>query len=549
MNANEVAQSGSALKTAKPKRRHELDLLRGLVVLALIPFHTATYFIRGDWAPLHYTPNQVVVMLIYFSSLVAMPLMFFIAGMGVSYSLRKRTVGAFVGNRVQRLFIPLTLGHLLLLPLIQFFAFRVSPLFDETFAQFYPSFFNVSLNVAFPPSLTGPRYAAHHLWFVKDLLVYTVVLLPLFLWLRSGSGGRVVKWLAGLSARPWIIYLLALPLAGIEAALGAKGDWNRFSYILLLIYGYLLVADPRFGEALRRTWKAGLLLGLLLFFTVGLAGINYFTQAGIDFQTDPGTPSVLIRLLKGFVGWSLIIGFMGLGESIGSRRAQEQRASHQVQETPASDRKPTLVERAAQYLSRATLPIYTLHLTFVIVIGFYAGQWTSNVAIRFLVTTIVSMLGTLAVYDIVRRTRWTRFLFGMRVRGARISPPGAGWRGVGGWVRENLPNLGLWATAALLTVLVVIAANSASLVGRWEQTLDTIQPATGYIAEFRADGTWTVTAEGETIDGTYELIGDGQIEITYSDGTATVAEYRISYDRFALISADIERQQVFMRIP
>jgi len=541
-----MAQSESALTTAKPRRRHELDLLRGVVVLALIPFHTATYFIRGDWAPLHYSPNSVVVMLIYFSSLVAMPLMFFIAGMGINYSLRKRTIGDFVGNRLQRLFIPLALGHLLLLPLIQFYTFRFSPLFDETFAQFYPTFFNVTLKIAFPPFLEGPRYAAHHLWFIKDLLVYTLVLLPLFLWLRSASGRRVIEWLTGMCARPWTIFFLALPLAGIEAALGAKGDWNRFSYILLLLYGYLLVADPRFGGAFRRIWKAGLLLGLLLFFTVGVAGINYFTQAGIDFQTDPGLLSVLIRLLKGLVGWSLIIGFMGLGESIGSARAQEGSANHQGQEL---DRRPTLITRAAQYLSRATLPIYTLHLTFVIVIGFYVGHWTSNVAIRFLVITIVSMLGTLALYDIVRRTRWTRFLFGMRVYDARITTLDAGRRGVGGWVRANLPHLALWATAALLTVLVVIAANNASLVGRWEQTLDTIQPATGYIAEFREDGTWTVIAEGESIDGSYELIGDEQIEITYPDGTTTVAEYHIAYDRFGLISSEIDRQQVFMRIP
>jgi hypothetical protein len=251
-------------------------------------------------------------------------------------------------------------------------------------------------------------------------------------------------------------------------------------------------------------------------------------------------------LLKGTLAWFLIVGIMGLGESIGSRRAQESSANQQGQEL---DRRPTLITRAAQYLSRATLPIYTLHLTFVVVIGFYVVQWTSNMWVRFLAITIVSMLGTLAAYDIVRRTRLTRFLFGMRTRDTRISPPGAEQRDVGGWVSANLPHLGLWVTAALFTVLVVIAANNASLVGRWEQTLDTIQPATGYIAEFRTDGTWTVTAEGESIDGSYELIEDDQIKIIYADGTTAVAGYRISYDRFGLINIEGERQQIFMRIP
>jgi putative alpha-1,2-mannosidase len=102
--------------------------------------------------------------------------------------------------------------------------------------------------------------------------------------------------------------------------------------------------------------------------------------------------------------------------------------------------------------------------------------------------------------------------------------------------------------AAVLTLLVVMAANNASLVGRWQQAFDTARAATGYIAEFREDGTWTVSAEGESIKGTYELIDDVHIRITYPDGTASTAKYHISADRFGLISADSGRQQVFLRV-
>ncbi|NIQ77447.1 MAG: hypothetical protein GTN93_05060 [Anaerolineae bacterium] len=79
--------------------------------------------------------------------------------------------------------------------------------------------------------------------------------------------------------------------------------------------------------------------------------------------------------------------------------------------------------------------------------------------------------------------------------------------------------------------------------------MDTMQPATDYVAEFKGDGTWTVTAEGESIEGSYELTDDDRIKIIYPDGTTSVAEYRISYDRFGLISSEIDRQQGFMRIP
>jgi hypothetical protein len=186
----------------------------------------------------------------------------------------------------------------------------------------------------------------------------------------------------------------------------------------------------------------------------------------------------------------------------------------------------------------------------VVVIGFFVVQWTSNMWARFLLITMISTIGTLATYDIVRRTPLTRFLFGMRLRPRAPRPEGAGRRTAGGWARANLPHLGLWAGATLLTLLIVLAArNVASTpLGRWEQTYDSVQAASGYIAEFREDGTWTASGGGEWIEGSYELLEDGQIRIAYPDGTASAAEYHISADRFGLFSADGGRQQVFRRI-
>jgi len=62
------------------------------------------------------------------------------------------------------------------------------------------------------------------------------------------------------------------------------------------------------------------------------------------------------------------------------------------------------------------------------------------------------------------------------------------------------------------------------------------------------DGSWTATLNGESVEGTYVLADDEQIELTYADGTTSIAEYRISADRFALTSLESGRVQVFMRI-
>jgi hypothetical protein len=367
-------------------------------------------------------------------------------------------------------------------------------------------------------------------------------------------GQRVIERVATFLSRPWAIFLLALPIMAIEAGLGSRSAWNRFSYIPLLLYGFLIAAHPLFGETLRRAWKPGLALGLGLFCTVGLGGIFYFTAAGVDFLTDRGLPSVLFRLTKGAILWFLLVGMMGLGASLASPRGRDTDAAHDMVSS-GPERRPTVMQRAARLLSGATLPIYVLHLTVVIVVGFYVLQLTTSMWVRFLVITGVSLLDTLALYDIVRRNRVTRVLVGMKAnpnpRSDTSQSQGIPSQTAGGWLRSNLPHVALWAGATLVTLLLVLAANRAgrSLVGRWEQTLDTVQPATGYVAELREDGTWTATAEGESIGGTYVLLDDRQVEFVYPDGTTSVAEYRTSPDRFALINLDGGRRQVFMRVP
>ena len=48
-------------------------------------------------------------------------------------------------------------------------------------------------------------------------------------------------------------------------------------------------------------------------------------------------------------------------------------------------------------------------------IGFFVVQWGANALVKFLVIVLFSLIVTLLVYDIgVRRTRPTRFLFGLK---------------------------------------------------------------------------------------------------------------------------------------
>jgi glucans biosynthesis protein C len=68
------------------------------------------------------------------------------------------------------------------------------------------------------------------------------------------------------------------------------------------------------------------------------------------------------------------------------------------------------------------LPVYVLHQTVIVVIGFYVVQWQAGALVKYPVISLTSLAATLALYDIgVRRTAVTRLLFGMK-RLARQAP-------------------------------------------------------------------------------------------------------------------------------
>jgi glucans biosynthesis protein C len=248
--------------------------------------------------------------------------------------------------------------------------------------------------------------------------VYSLLLLPALLYLR-GSGHQLLERLASFCARPWAIFLLALPVAVIEAALGTEesGGWNRYAYIPFLLYGFLLAADPRFGEAIRRHARAALLVGIPAMFM--LLGLGFYASevAGQDPAVAYDGWSVLWRFVKGIGAWAWIITIMGAAMSVVRRRARQPTSAvpHQPRPDDAADGTLRLRDRAIRYANQSVLPVYVLHQTVIVIIGFYVVQWDMPTLVKYLVISISALVVTLVLYDVgVRRTAVTRVLFGMK---------------------------------------------------------------------------------------------------------------------------------------
>src|SRR4029079_7338794 len=71
--------------------------------------------------------------------------------------------------------------------------------------------------------------------------------------------------------------------------------------------------------------------------------------------------------------------------------------------------------RVYGYLALAALPVYVLHQPILVAVGDVVIQWDAPSIVKYAAIVVGSFVLIFAVYDLlVRRTRVTRFLFGVR---------------------------------------------------------------------------------------------------------------------------------------
>jgi hypothetical protein len=404
-----------------PARRHDLDVTRELIVASLFIFHTARifdafpFYVKNE--PAVYALSFIVVLVVFWG----MPLMFVIAGFAIRRSLQQRTVAGFVRERLLRLLVPFITGLLLLAPPQVYYRLCTDPAYRESFIRFYPRFFDITFRPDFPwffGADPGTRlFHPAHLWFLYILLVFTLLLLPLFRWLNGPAGRRRIGILAARSSRPWAILLPALPVGLTEAALGTNlsGGWNQSAYLVFLLCGFLLAADARFWHSLRSYRKSALALAVSA--SAGsLVWLSMLAAApGADPLQDYDMGSVTLRFIKGIIGWAWLVAILGFMEHA---RLSRQAAGPSA----GSDREPRratgIRARLAgleRYAREAVLPVYLLHQTVIVIIGFHVVQWPLGAALKFTVICLGSLTVTLFIYEVViRHVRLMRFCFGMK---------------------------------------------------------------------------------------------------------------------------------------
>jgi hypothetical protein len=412
----------------KTERRGELDVMGMVVVVGLVFFHSAQIFSGGDFYVTNESSSIAALVLVAFASMWGMPLMFLIAGIAIWHSLRKRSVGEFVRERIQGLLIPFIVSVPLLIPPQVYYGMKGDPSYNETYAQFFPRFFDINFDLnAFPLFISGALpeglFRLSTLYFLFDLFIYTLLLLPLFLYVRNSPGRTLVNKVVNTLTRPGIFFLLSLPVGITEAAFGSDypGRWNPLAWIPFIFYGFLFAGKKQFEAAVHRHWKSALILGILFF-------VGWFVILGLLFTTDEIDPfkdydmaSISMRFLRGFISWLWVIAIMGLvnrktkaqTHSPLSSGSQRDTSPDPISQSPEATSKPTIMDRIGSYAKEAQLPFYIIHQTPIVVIGYYVVQWETSGFIKYIAITLSTLVVTLVLYDIfVKRTRLTRFIRG-----------------------------------------------------------------------------------------------------------------------------------------
>jgi len=374
------------------QRLYYIDWLRVLAMFGIFFFHNSRFYDSfSDWHVKNATNNLGATIFVGFASLWIMPLFFLIAGAGTCLAMKTRNAGQYALERTMRLLVPLIFGMLVIVvPQAYYQAiFHGTSLSQYNFFQIYGLYLG-----------TLPQLQWFHLWFLVDLFVFSIVLIPLFISWKKGDKSVVAR-LAEVVDKPWALLLvLIVPIilidtfvypAGYWGDRMSNGGWNIITYVWFFVSGYLLFANNRIIETIKKlTW---VLLGTAS--VAGMSAVAFFLDQLANPAPHYGSASFAIAQVLQAIGvWGFLLAFLGL-----------------------TGRFLNFSNKFLSYANEAVLPFYVLHQTVIISIGFYVVQWSMGVGLKYLVISTTSFAVIMLIYELlVRRINVLRFLFGMRIK-------------------------------------------------------------------------------------------------------------------------------------
>jgi glucan biosynthesis protein C len=385
-------------------RLHYLDWLRVLATLGVFLFHAINVFGPFEFEINNAQRSDVIMMIQVFFFPWGMPLFFLVAGAGSWFALRRRTAGQFMRERTFRILVPFFTGTILFGPIQLYLSWShrsATGVWDGSFVEF------VAERLAYPfPKILGA--IGYHMWFLGFLFFFSLLALPLFVWLKGETGRRIISRLAGLCERRGAILLFILPVAavrlGLQPFFPQAQDWaDFFSHGTFFVLGYLLFADERFLRAIRRDWRILLSVGI----------VPILAAIAICVFVEPFDIEKSLRTFWEFFMWGLIAVcgwcWTAFTLSIGMRYLDRD-------------------SKVLRYGLSANLPFFVVHQPVILAIAYFVVQWQASIAIKLLVVVLGAFVVSIGLTELViKRVGILRALFGMKAlpRTPALQPPEA----------------------------------------------------------------------------------------------------------------------------
>jgi surface polysaccharide O-acyltransferase-like enzyme len=243
-----------------------------------------------------------------------------------------------------------------------------------------------------------------HLWFLGYLFSFSLLALPLCLWLKKDAGQRTIGWLGGLGQKRGGLLVFVIPLVlarlSLQPAYAGYTDWADFAYMLVyFLYGFVLYADERFTMAIKRDARLMLAVGMcttLIMIGTVIAGV------AAEWATTPGTPGFHFAWATVVVNgwcWTTFVLYLGM-RFLNSRN------------------------KWLAYGQEAILPFYLFHQPVIVAIAFFVVQWDIaaqlgpgvDILVKLPTVVLGSFAVTLGLYEVLRRIPPARALLGMKPR-------------------------------------------------------------------------------------------------------------------------------------
>ena len=367
------------------ERRYDLDWLRVLVFGLLIFFHVGMLFVPWGF---HIKNNDIshgMVWPMLFVNQWRLASLFLISGMGTRYALSHRSAWVFSKERIWRLLIPLLFGMIFIIAPQVYVERIVDGDFSGNYFQFFPSEY-------FQGIYPEGNLSWHHLWFLPYLLIYSLISVPVFIYLREHPDCFLLRKLRSIISKSWGLFVFIIPLYFVEAFIEPHfpvthaliGDWfTLINFYLLYIYGYILISIKEdLWEAVIAIKKSALIIGIIFF------GIQVAIWSN-------GEDSILIHYSEAFIKvtnyWSWILVILGYGATYLN--------------------KPSKI---LSYCNTAVYPFYILHQTVMIIAAYFFINLEMHLMVKFVLLSIITFGVSWVLYEIIRRISWLRPLFGLK---------------------------------------------------------------------------------------------------------------------------------------